>query len=289
MRVLVLGCGLVGTALAAELRALGHHVVGTTTTEAKVDGLMQVCDDVAVLKGSDRAAVHAAVDGCDAVVVCAGPGFESNRSPEDRARTYTDVLVRTAENVVSAPGEPYLVMLSSLSVYGDASNHLPVITEDSPLTTSDDPSPVSFIAAERTYLDGAGDRACVLRCAEIFGAGDPPIEAKVAMAHQILGGTLPFAADALFYRVSVEDTVAAIVHAVTHRITGPFNLTHAEVPGTDQEVFDAIGAAQGFGPLEFRAEIASPSKPISVERLAATGFSVTKTPATRAPQAGAAV
>jgi Trk K+ transport system NAD-binding subunit len=39
MRVLVLGAGLVGTQLAAQLREQGHTVVGTTTTEAKVPAL----------------------------------------------------------------------------------------------------------------------------------------------------------------------------------------------------------------------------------------------------------
>ena len=124
-----------------------------------------------------------------------------------------------------------------------------------------------FLAMERTYLDAAGDRACVFRCGDIFGAGDPPIEAKIAMAHQYLGGSVPFTGDALLYRLHVDDAADAIVHALEHRIIGLFNLTHAEVPPTNASLFDAISAAQDMPPLVYRDEIASPKSPISVARL----------------------
>ncbi|KAA1420505.1 NAD(P)-dependent oxidoreductase [Mumia zhuanghuii] len=272
MRVLVIGAGLVGSAAAKTLRERGHHVTGTTTTPAKVDALNPLFDEVVVLRGSDREAVHAQVAAADAVVVTAGPSAAHAMTPEDRAATYHEILVATAESVTSAPGTPHLVALSSLSVYGNASNHLDVVTEDSPVTDSDDPSPSRFLAMEATYLDSAGDRATVFRCGDIFGADDPPIETKVAMAHQYLGGSVPFGADALFYRLSVEDAADAIVFAVENATVGLFNLTHPELPPRNGEIFDVIGASQGLPGLTYRAEIAAPSAPISVERLADAGF-----------------
>jgi len=272
MRVLVIGAGLVGTEVGARLRALGHEVAGTTTTPGKVDGLREQFDEVLVLRGSDRDAVRAAMEGRDAVVVAAGPNAQRAMTPEDRAASYREILVDTAESVTAAEGSPYVVALSSLSVYGDAANHLPEVTEDSPVTDSTDPSPTMFLAMERTYLGAAGDRAVVFRCGDIFGAGDPPVEAKIAMAHQYLGGSVPFSADALFYRLAVEDAADAIVHALESRITGLHNLTHAEVPPTNEALFDAISVAQGLPALVYRDEIAAPTKPISVARLTASGF-----------------
>ena len=278
MKVLVIGAGLVGTELARRLRDRGHAVVGTTTTAAKVPALSEVFDEVHVLRGADTEAVATAAAGADAVVVCAGPDARRAMSAAERAATYDEVLVATARSVTSAvPQDARVVALSSLSVYGDAANDRDEVTEDAPLTTSDDASPRAFQAMERTYLEGLPGRACVFRCADIYGAGDPPIEDKVGFAHTVLGGSVPFEGDALFYRVHVLDVVAAVEHALEAGLDGVFNLTHEGVPATNRDRFDAIGARLGHGPLEFRDELRSPTRPISVARLTATGFRTTHT------------
>ena len=270
-RVLIIGVGLVGRRLAAGLRAEGHHVTGTTTTPDKVADLRDGCDEVLLLRGSDRAAVHAAVADADVVAVLAGPNAARSMTPEDRATHYREVLVDTAENVASAPSAAHVLALSSMAVYGDAANHLDEVTEDSPLTDSDDPSPASFRAAETAWRSIA-DRSCVFRCPDIFGAADPPIEEKVRMAHQFLGGSVPFAADGLFYRVHVDDVARAMRFAIDHRLTGVHNLVPEAVPETNQQVFDRISAESDLPPLEYRGEIKGPAVPISAARLAATGF-----------------
>jgi nucleoside-diphosphate-sugar epimerase len=272
MKVLVIGAGLVGSTAAERLIALGHEVTVTATTPEKVATLTERFGRAAVLRGSDADQVAAAVAGQDAVVVTAGPPAQGSMTPEGRAKTYQDVLVRTAENVVAATGPgTRLIALSSLSVYGDAANHLEVIDESSPVTDSTDPSPSSFLQMERTYT-AAGERAVIFRCGDIFGAGDPPIAEKVKMAHQYLGGSVPFSADALLYRLHVEDAADAIVHAISNPISGLLNLTHPEVGPRNAELFDRISAENGLPALEYRDEIASPSAPISVAALAATGF-----------------
>lgn len=279
MRVLCIGSGLVASRFATIARAAGHYVVGTTTTESKLGSLADHFDEARLLVGSDAAAVAEAAIGCDAIVVTAGPSAQQAMSVEDRAATYEEILVGTARSVVAVPGEAHVVMLSALSVYGHAADHLDVIDEDAPVTESDDPSPAMFLAAERTYRSGAGARTAILRCADIYGDSDPPIEVKVKMAHDHLGGSVPFGGDALFYRVDVADVAAAILFTLEADLVGTFNLTHAEVPASNRELFNRVGESQGLPPLEFRDEIAAPTKPISVSRLADAGFSVAETQA----------
>jgi nucleoside-diphosphate-sugar epimerase len=279
MRVLVLGMGLTGSALARGLVADGHEVVGTTTTPGKVEGLAaETGAAIQVLRGGDPAAVAEAAADCDAIVVTAGPSAVRSRTPEERAITYREVLVDTAKSVVEAPGRPHVVALSSLSVYGAAADHLEVVDEDAPLTDSSDPSPASFIAAERTYLDAAGDRACVLRCAEIYSDDDLSLEDKVRMGHEAFGGALPFSASPHFYRVHVDDVVGAVRHALEQRLTGVFNLAHTGIPPRNGEVFDTISARLGLPPFTYLDHIVSPSAPVSIDRLLGTGFTPTPHP-----------
>ena len=103
MRILIIGCGLVGKGLASHFRTQGHYVVGTTTRESRVAELESCCDEVKVLVGSDREGVHQAAQGCDAIVVCAGPSAQKAMTPEQRHQTYHQILVETAQNVSSAP------------------------------------------------------------------------------------------------------------------------------------------------------------------------------------------
>jgi nucleoside-diphosphate-sugar epimerase len=282
MDITVIGSGLVGSLLGPRLRADGHHVTGTTTTPARVDGLAEAFDEVRVLVGGDAAAVADALRGRDAVVVTAGPSAARAMTREDRSATYHDVLVATARNVVAATTDAHLVMLSSITVYGSAADHLGRVDEDSPVSTSDDPSPANFLAAESVYRDGAGARSCIFRCADITGEADPSIEEKVDMAHRVLGGSVPFGPDSLFYRVDVTDVVDAVAFALSSRLVGTYNLTHAERPATNRQVFDAIGVRLGHGPLEYRDELSAPAVPVSVERLRAAGFVATRSHATAA-------
>jgi nucleoside-diphosphate-sugar epimerase len=269
VKVLVLGCGLVGTQVARTLRADGHHVTGTTTTPEKREPLLDSCDEVLLLRTDDRGAVHTAVEAADGVAVCVGPDARRSMTPEDRAAHYREVLVDTAETVTTAPGSAHLVALSSLAVYGTAADHLREVTEDAPLTDADDPSPASFRAMEDTYL--RTDRACVFRCPDLHGADDPPIAVKVEMAHQLLGGSVPFSAEALSYRLHVDEAARAVAVALTRGLVGVFNLVGDELPPTNAGRFDAVAEAQGHPPLTYRGEIASPAARVSNRKLTAGG------------------
>jgi Trk K+ transport system NAD-binding subunit len=87
MRFLVLGCGNIGMELARRWTGDGHTVVGTTTTADRVAQLSEVCAEVQVLHGDDRAAVAGAAAGADAVVVTVSPRFHRAVRPRSAHRT----------------------------------------------------------------------------------------------------------------------------------------------------------------------------------------------------------
>ena len=274
MRYFVLGAGLTGQAVARELRAGGHYVIGSTTTPAKVEALQEHFDEVRVLRGSDREAIAEVLSDVDGVVVSAGPPALFDEA--ERERIYRAVLVDTAESIVagvraSGMSGP-VVAMSSISVYGDAQNDRDEITEDGPLAEPALASPRNFQLMERTYLDGLPEQACIFRCVEIYGVDDPPAEVQLRMVVDNLGGRLPFAADALLYRTEVREVAKALAHALEHRMSGVYNLAAQEVPETIQQKCDGIAAEQGWPPFEYLGELANPTKPLAVDRLTRAGF-----------------
>jgi nucleoside-diphosphate-sugar epimerase len=278
MRYFILGAGLTGRELARLLRAQGHTVIGSTTTEAKVEQLRESFDEVRVLRGSDRDAIAAVLGAVDGVVISAGPPALFDEA--ERETIYRAVLVNTAESIVAGAKATGMtgpvVAMSSISVYGAAQNDRDLITEDGPLAEPTLASPRNFQLMERIYTEGLPEQACVFRCVEIYSDDDPPAEAQLQMVVDKLGGRLPFAADALLYRTEVREVAQALAHALTTRMVGIYNLAGQEVPQTISEQCDGIAAAKGWPPFTYLGELANPTKPLSVDRLTAAGFAFSR-------------
>ena len=85
--------------------------------------------------------------------------------------------------------------------------------------------------------------------------------------------------------VHMLDVVGAVKWVIDHKNFGVFNLTHPEVPPAMKPMFDALGAKMGKEPLEYRNELLAPSKPVAVDALLGTGFTLTHTVVEKMPDA----
>ena len=271
MRVMVLGAGNVGLEVAARARAKGWEVVATTTSESRVAELAAVADDVAVLVGSDTTAVTLAAEGCDAILVAASPRILQSVTVEDRARSYRDVLVASCESAAAACDR--VVFLSSISVYGDGTQAPgDSLDEDTPRTTSTEPSSVYFGMAEDAAI--AAGRGTVLRLADVHGhPRDIDYTARVRMVHEHMGGTTAFSGEGKLHRVHVDDVARAVIHVLENDILGTFNAVPDVVPAlTNKEAFDLLADRAGLPRIEFRDELKTPTQQVSSAKLRATGF-----------------
>ncbi|GGV18472.1 hypothetical protein GCM10010182_44890 [Actinomadura cremea] len=268
MRYVVIGCGNVGMELARRWVARNHVVVGTTTSAERVGELAEVCSEVAVLRGADRAAVAEAARGADAVVLTVSPRPSRSFDAAQRVAEYADTLVGSARAGVAV--HPRVVFTSSASVYGAGGGT--AIDEDAPTTDDGDASPRGFIAAEEAVL--ASPRGTVVRIPDVYGhPRDIDYPARVRFAHEALGGSVPFAAGALLYRIDYRDAAAALDFVVTEGLTGVYNaFPDAEVPPTNAEAFGRICAAEGLPELAYRGEIRTPEVPVTSAKLRAAGF-----------------
>lgn len=270
-QILIVGLGHVGKALAGRLRAGGTRVVGTTTTPDKVEALRAYADDVRVLRGTDAAAVADAARGCDAIVVTVAPNVRQARTREEREATYRDALVASCRSAAAA--NPRVLFLSSFSVYGNGGPGDAPITEDTPVGNAEEPSARYYSEAEREVL--ATGSGCVLRLPDIYGApGDMSFSDRVRLAHQIMGGKVPFGAAAPLYIIHFLDVVAAAEHALRGGLTGVYNVCvdDGRVPKNNGEVFGELCRRHGLPALQFLDQIQAPNRRISAQKLYATGY-----------------
>jgi len=272
VKILILGMGHVGKALAARLRAMDHRVVGTTTTPGKVAELEQYADEVAVLRGSESEKVAAAAEGCDAIIVTVAPNVKNTRTIEERHRHYKEVLVESCASATAACER--VIFLSSFSVYGDGGSDTDPVSEDTPTANREEPSSRYYQEAEEQVLSRAA--GCVLRFPDMYGAPDDmSFPQRVAMCHEYFGGKAIFSADAPLYAIHFEDVVDAVLHALDKSLCGVFNVCdNNNLPATNREVFDAICAESGLAPLEFLDQIKAPLKKISAAKIYDTGYAV---------------
>ena len=269
-QLLILGLGHVGKALAQRFRAEGVRVIGTTTTPGKVEALREFADDVHVVRGNEAARIREIGAGCDAIVATVAPNVRQARNREEREATYRDALVASCESATGA--NPRVLFLSSFSVYGDGGPGNEAITEATPVSNKIEPSARYYSEAEKLVLSTG--QGCVLRLPDIYGApGDMSYTQRVKLAHEIMGGKGPFSGDARLYIIHFLDVVAAAEHALRKNLTGIYNVCDNQVlPRTNAEVFDELCRRNGLAPLEFLGQIKAPTRPISAQKIADTGY-----------------
>lgn len=165
MRVVVLGCGYVGTELAQQLDAAGHDAVGVRRSDAGVAALEDAGIDAVQADVTDAGAL-ARVPDADAVVFAASSG---GRDAAAARRVYVDGL-RTAIDAYADRETPpsHLVYTSSTGVYGDHRGSW--VDESTPLEPTTEKTQV-LAEAEAVARSAAdyGITPTVVRFAGLYG------------------------------------------------------------------------------------------------------------------------
>jgi len=270
MDILLLGMGFIGTKTAKLLKQNGHHVTGTTTTPEKVDTLKALCDDALVLRGDEADKIKSAASNVDRVIVTVGPNLQRVSNPATREEEYRQSLAVTTQSAASA--HPRCIFTSSLSVYGDGGTGTDDITEETPVTASNDPSPRNYKQAESNIL--ANGQGTVLRFPDVYGSEkDLSYVDRVKLGHTLMGGKVPFGPDALLYRIHFTDAAQAIVHVIENDLHGIYNVVdNRELPPTNKVLFDKLAAEAGVAPLEFLGFLKLPARKISGGKFISTGY-----------------
>jgi nucleoside-diphosphate-sugar epimerase/monoamine oxidase len=281
-RVLIIGCGNLGTVLAKQWCARYYDTRVTTTTSAKKKTLAEIADDVTVLKVDDQPenikALEIAMADRDVVVCLVGPVPGKAMTPQEIQDHYTENLLRPAQIITDIlkqrpESAPHIIFSSSLSVYGTGDQ-----TQDNLLTEEIDTSPCNpsaslYDATEKVYLD-SGLPVTILRLGALYDREKNAFANQARMAVEKMGGVSPFDPEGLLNKIGIWDAANAIDFVVKGKHYGIFNVCDEEQVAI-KDFFDHLCEQQELKPIQHMGMIKGVRKAVSFNKIRTLGFNLT--------------
>lgn len=239
MKVLIVGCGYVGTALARKLISEGHEVWGLRRDAqalAKVPGIEPFRANLLDIR------TLADLPKTDLVVLCQAPSRETDK--------YVDTYFRATQNLLAAldgRAPKKIIMLSSTSVYamhdGSWVNESTAVESCGYAGLESAENARLLLHAEQLVLRSRIP-AMILRLAGIYGPGRNRVEA-------IRSGRLkPAMNEAYTNRIHVDDIVSAIRVLADKGKPGEIYLGADDEPCTQSEFYGWLYGQLGVTPGE---------------------------------------
>ncbi len=239
MKVAIIGCGYVGTAMAQKWQSQGLVVLATTTRHERVSELATVADRIEVLLGNDAPQLRTALADQQVVLLCVGP---------KRGANYADTYLSTAQTlaqILPETGVKQLIYTSTSSVYGQHQGNW--VTEATAVTPASENGKV-IAAAEQTLLAAANaqQQVCILRLGGIYGPG----RTLAKIYGRAAGTTRPGKGDERSNWVHLDDIVGAIDWVRRHQLSGLYNVVQDDVPKV-RDLIDAVCQRHGLEPVQW--------------------------------------
>lgn len=204
MRILIVGCGYVGSAAAHLWKQKGHQVWATSRSPEKLTVLQTWVDRVFLAD-----AIFPELKNVDAVLLSVAA---------DDLNVYEETYLKTAERIIfHLPLKTPLLYTGSTSVYGDHEGNW--VTEDSPLFPFTSQATI-LVKTEQTLIE-KGHPVTLFRLSEIYG----PQRMWNEKIRRLSGKTL--AGNGLQYTNTIhrDDIISALDFALQNQLTGIYNLS----------------------------------------------------------------
>ncbi|WP_019504809.1 SDR family oxidoreductase [Pleurocapsa sp. PCC 7319] len=269
MKITIIGCGYVGSAVARLWHEAGDDVTVTTTSPDKKEQLKAIASEVAILSGNDLVGLKQVLADRDLVLLSVGA---KQRTPEAYRRAYLE----TAQNVVSAiratNSVQQLIYTSSYGILGNKSGA--VIDETTSVNPITEGSKIMY-QTEQVLLSVPESefKTCVFRLSGIYGRGRELIKIFKRRA----GTTQPGTGADYTNWVNLDDIVQAIAFAREQQLQGIYNLNSDQVL-TTKEFFQNLFQVHNLSPITWDSSQAS-TRPynmiLSNQKLKDAGFKLT--------------
>lgn len=266
MKIAIIGCGYVGSAVARYWQQAGHQVTVTTTTQEKVTQLADFASEVTIVTGNDIQGIQQVVRDKDIVLLSVG-------AKQRTIDNYRLAYLETAKNIVAAISNnsqvKQLIYTSSYAVLGDKNGQL--TDETAPVTPANEYGEI-LAAAESLLLSVPPEefKVCLFRLAGIYGSGRELIK----IFRNYAGTTRPGKGDDYSNWIHLEDIVGAIEFARAKQLQGIYNLTSDRSLPT-KEFFHHLLTTHQLPPItwdETQASTRPYNARLSNQKLKAAGF-----------------
>ena len=269
MKVGIIGCGYVGSAVARLWQEKGHNVTVTTTTPEKVSNLSPIAETVVVTRGDDLATLKQVLTGREVVLLSVGA------KKRDRA-TYEQAYLQTARNVVLALQENstirQLIYTGTHAILSDRGGEW--ADEECPVAPANENSEI-LLQTEKELLSAQTDKlkVCILRLAGIYGQGRELIKIFRSWS----GTTRPGKGENYTNWVHLDDIVNAIEFVRQQQLEGIYNLSSDE-PLVRKEFFDRLFITHNLPGINWDDSTPA-NRPFNVrlnnQKIKAAGFQLT--------------
>jgi nucleoside-diphosphate-sugar epimerase len=214
MKVTIVGCGYVGTAVARRWQSRNNFtVMATTTTPDRVLSLEAIASQVAIALGNDAEALKSVLHDREVILLTMGA----------RGGSYEETYLETSRTLVSLLPHfrdlRQVIYTSSYAVYGDRGGKW--VDESSPVAPANENGEI-LAQTEQILLAAAREtvKVCIFRLGGIYGEG----RELVRIFGRAAGMTRPGDGTDTTNWIHLEDIVGAIDFAVQHQLEGIYNL-----------------------------------------------------------------
>jgi nucleoside-diphosphate-sugar epimerase len=267
IKILIIGCGYIGLALAHELSLIGYQVTGTTTREERIHEI-EDSGAAAVVWNGDVEPLKALLNDHEIIIVTVAPGKNSDYRQTYLATAEKIQLALLAQNFALRKSKK-IIYTSSTSVYAENSGGW--VTEDQE-TNPTTPQGKILRETEQVY-EGFSEisnsvNSLIYRLAGIYGPGR---ELEARLDHT---ATFPGDGSTPMNLIHRDRIVGAIVYGIEHNLKGIYNLCEDRHP-TRKEFYTEL--AKRLGKPEPRWDPSLPAmhasnKYVSNQKIKQAGF-----------------
>ena len=263
MKIAIVGCGYVGTAVAKVWQQAGCDLSVTTTTPDRVTELAAVANRVVVLRADDRAALQATLADREVVLVCVGKARQAG---------YRETYLATAEALAAIlPQTPSVRQIIYTSTHSHLGDRQGAWTDEAVIPAPPTENGEIIAATERVLLAAqtASLKVCILRLAGIYGPG----RELGKIFSRWAGTTRPGTGEQFINWVHLDDIVGSIVWVGDRQLAGIYHIAN-DTPLPKREFYGRLFAHLGLDALSWDGQLRGPVNNVRLAngKIKATGY-----------------